>query len=71
MEEIEIINNAVAEISNLQAKVYQLELQQDFLIHEFSNVRRILHAEKITSYDSYLLNMVAAVGRILEDEEGA
>jgi len=72
MEELkEVMQSAVTEISILEAKVAQLEMQNDFLVHEFSNVRRILHTEGIKSYDGYLINLVSCVGKILEDEEGA
>jgi len=63
-----IIQNAVTEISTLQARVSQLEMQQEFLIHEFRNVRRILEAEGITSYNNYLQTLIMMVGAT---EEGA
>ena len=70
MQELkEVMQSAVKEISNLEAKIYQLEMQNEFLVHEFSNVRRILHAEKIISYDGYLMNIVAMIGKTLEESE--
>ena len=70
MEEIiELQNSALSTISELEAKIYQLEFQNSFLVHEFSNVRRILHKEQITHYDGYLMNVVSMVGQILEETE--
>lgn len=68
-EIIEIQNSALSTISELEAKIYQLELQNEFLVHEFSNVRRILHKESIKSYDGYLMNVTAMVGKMLEETE--
>ena len=68
-EILELQSSALAIISELEAKIYQLEFQNSFLVHEFSNVRRILHKEKITHYDGYLLNVVFMVGQSLEETE--
>ena len=70
MEEIiELQDSALTKISELEARIYQLELQNNFLVHEFSNVRMVLHSEGINSYDMYLQSVVMTIGKILEETE--